>query len=417
MGPFDDAEDLPDLNELMRRMAAAGGFGAATGSSAEDFARQVANDGQPEANVDPSERIGAEQLGRIAALHVAQVTGRNVHEVEVVAVTRGEWAVQTLKDLDPFLSIVGNWFDWDEIADSVKHMDEIDDADDAELKELINTLQQMLGGGGMFPKRIMHNTIVGSLAGQLARRSFGSFDVPLPRPAADHVMIVAPNIAKFATEWEIPADDLRLWTCIQEISARVALSSPGLQERMGSMVRNYLSAYRIGANSENFFEAMPDNGDMQDLPVFLLRAMHTDEHDRIKPGIDRAVGLVTGYTDHVVDQVTSRLLPAADRIAEAMRRKRSDGDAGTRFMDQVFGIEMTEANLRRGRAFVEGVVQRGGDSALTRLLADPEAFPTDPEYAAPGLWLERLGFSVDMAGIDEQVAAFEIPDFIDDEPS
>jgi uncharacterized protein (DUF2342 family) len=46
--------------------------------------------------------------------------------------------------------------------------------------------------------------------------------------------------------------------------------------------------------------------------------------------------------------------------------------------------------VARGKAFVQGVVDRAGDDGLLPLLERPEAIPTPNEVDAPGLWLARI---------------------------
>ena len=47
--------------------------------------------------------------------------------------------------------------------------------------------------------------------------------------------------------------------------------------------------------------------------------------------------------------------------------------------------------MDRGRAFVNGVVERAGEDALPRLWRDELDLPTPAEVDAPGLWLARIG--------------------------
>ena len=44
----------------------------------------------------------------------------------------------------------------------------------------------------------------------------------------------------------------------------------------------------------------------------------------------------------------------------------------------------------RGKAFVQGIVDRSGESELTRLLRLPDSIPTPSEVDAPGLWIARV---------------------------
>jgi uncharacterized protein (DUF2342 family) len=50
-----------------------------------------------------------------------------------------------------------------------------------------------------------------------------------------------------------------------------------------------------------------------------------------------------------------------------------------------------QAEVDRGATFIDGVVERAGEDALTRLWADERDLPTPAEVDAPGLWLARIG--------------------------
>ncbi|MGH9270476.1 MAG: zinc-dependent metalloprotease, partial [Ilumatobacteraceae bacterium] len=78
------------------------------------------------------------------------------------------------------------------------------------------------------------------------------------------------------------------------------------------------------------------------------------------------------------------------RIAEAVRRRRVEATATDTFVEQLLGIRLGEDQVARGKAFVQGVVDRAGDEGLRPLLTRPDAIPTPNELDAPGLWLARL---------------------------
>jgi uncharacterized protein (DUF2342 family) len=122
--------------------------------------------------------------------------------------------------------------------------------------------------------------------------------------------------------------------------------------------------------------------------------------------------VVEAYIDHVLDQVAAQLLPSAGQMTEALRRRRVETDQASRFVERLFGLELTQDKLDRGTAFIDGVVARAGDDALAALWASPEGLPTPPEIEAPGLWLARTaGESQDLPELPADVG--EVPDFPD----
>ncbi|MFM8853370.1 MAG: zinc-dependent metalloprotease, partial [Acidimicrobiaceae bacterium] len=44
----------------------------------------------------------------------------------------------------------------------------------------------------------------------------------------------------------------------------------------------------------------------------------------------------------------------------------------------------------RGEKFIAGVIERAGETGLTRLWTRDGNLPTPNEIAAPGLWIERI---------------------------
>ena len=58
---------------------------------------------------------------------------------------------------------------------------------------------------------------VGSMVGNLARRAFGVYDLPIPR-ATPALVLVPANIDTFAADWEIAIDEMRLWVLAHELA-------------------------------------------------------------------------------------------------------------------------------------------------------------------------------------------------------
>jgi uncharacterized protein (DUF2342 family) len=60
------------------------------------------------------------------------------------------------------------------------------------------------------------------------------------------------------------------------------------------------------------------------------------------------------------------------------------------FVERLLGIRLGVEQVSRGKAFVQGVVDRGGEHALAPLLELPGSMPTPSEVDAPGLWIARV---------------------------
>ena len=108
------------------------------------------------------------------------------------------------------------------------------------------------------------------------------------------------------------------------------------------------------------------------------------------PQLEATVAVVVGYVDHVMDTIGDRLIGSYGMVTEALRRRRVTADPSDRFVERLFGLELTQAHYDRGTAFVEGVIERSGADALERLWKSERELPTPAEIDAPGLWLARI---------------------------
>ncbi|MBI2710259.1 MAG: zinc-dependent metalloprotease [Actinobacteria bacterium] len=404
---------MPFLGDLARMVQ---GQGPIAWDAARHLAHVIASDGASEANVDPLARIELEQLARVAEVHVASVTGLGTSStgrpVTVVPVTRTEWVARTLDawrplferlaaSLGPGAPAAGSagtgadsgtgtgtgGADHPAAADPTLPAEFDDDETAAWLGSLMQALAPMMLG-----------MAAGSMVGHLAQRSLGQYDLPIPRPRGDELMVVAPTLDAFGDEWTLPRDDLRLWICLHEIAHHTVLGVPHVRARLDELVAGFVAGFRPDPRGlEDRLGAIdPTAGGVADIqrmfsdPEVLLGAVRSPDQEALQPRLDALVAVVVGYVDHVMDRIGTNLIPSYGRVTEALRRRRVQAADADRFVERLFGLELTTRCYDRGSAFVDGVVERAGDPALDRLWIDPAALPTPAEVDAPGLWLARI---------------------------
>jgi uncharacterized protein (DUF2342 family) len=125
-------------------------------------------------------------------------------------------------------------------------------------------------------------------------------------------------------------------------------------------------------------------------PEVILGAITSPAQQAMRPALEAHVAVVVGVVDHVVDVVGTRLVTNYGMISEATRRRRVEAAEPDRFVERLFGLELTQPTYDRGAAFVSGVLERSGEAGLRRLWTDASHLPTPPEVDAPGLWLARI---------------------------
>jgi putative hydrolase len=377
---------LPFFGDLMRMMSSQG---ASAWDAATQLAVSIATRGTSEPNVDPTARIELEQFARIAEMHVDDVTGLALPgpAPRVVPVTRGQWAVQALRDYRPL---------FEKLSGSLNQPPPALAADETD-----DPMNAMFGGLMKMMAPMMLGMTAGSMVGHLAERALGTYHLPLPRPAGAEVQLVAPNIDGFATEWEIDPRELRLWVCLSELAQHRVLVLPHVQERLSFLLDSFAGGFRTDpAAAEELLgsfdpASLSDPEGMRKLfgdPTALLGVIRSPEQQAILPGLEALIAAIVGYVDHTMDQLAHRLLGDAGRLTEALRRRRVEAGEADHFVERLLGLELTQAAYDRGSAFVDGVVERAGAEGLARLWEQPDTLPTPAEIDAPGLWLARIEF-------------------------
>src|SRR5207247_2478724 len=212
--------------------------GPVSWDAARQLAASIATEGASEPNIDPVDRIKVEQLARVADLQVAQASGLTTSPtgrgLTIVPVTRGQWIQQTMAAHRAlFESSAGSLSGG--MGAGLFATDDPEDADDP--------MAKMLGGIMQAFSPVMLGMTAGSMIGHLARRSLGQYDLPIPRPRRDELMIVLANLDEFGREWSLPEDDLRLWVCVHEVARHAVLSLSHVRERLESLLNAYVGGF------------------------------------------------------------------------------------------------------------------------------------------------------------------------------
>ncbi|HET6954244.1 MAG TPA: zinc-dependent metalloprotease [Acidimicrobiales bacterium] len=380
--------------------------------AARNLALAVATDNVSESNVEPLERIKLEQLARVAELHVADVTGLSTsitgRGLTVLPVNRGGWAQRTLEDYRSLLeSLAGSLASADAGITADLDTDlEPDLADEGLDLGGDDQLAAMLGPMIQAMQPMMVAMTAGSMVGHLARRAIGQYDLPIPRPPSDELMIVVPNLDEFGNEWSLPADDLRLWICLHEIAHHAVLGVPHVRSRFEALLTEYTTKFRNDPRAlEEHLGDLDLTGGPESMariqqalgePGALLGAIQSPEQRDLLPRLEAMVAVVVGVVDHVMDEVGAKLISSYAMLTEALRRRRVETAEADRFVERLLGLELTQRVYDRGAAFVEGVIERAGPEGLARLWEREAMLPSPPEVDAPGLWLARIDLPDDL---------------------
>ena len=240
----------------------------------------------------------------------------------------------------------------------------------------------------------------GSAAGHLAKRAFGQYALPLPWPESTTLLLVPGNVARFAEDWSLPLQEVQLWVCVRELTMHAVLSRPAVRTALTRLLGD--ASAHAAASQQSMIERLGDGlGDPNALedamsdPEALLADLISPEQRNISNALTAVTTSIGAYVDHVTANIAAGLTSSPAALREAWYRYRVEDGKGEQAFVGLFGLDMGQAEVDRGAAFIDGVVERAGESALSRLWMDELDLPTPAEVDAPGLWLARIGLLLD----------------------
>ncbi len=387
-----------DFNELMKMLHSQGPVNL-------DVARQISSvvatideeTGQPgtEPAIESGTRTAFDEVVRAAQTAVADATGiAQTLTVRSRCVDRREWSDATLTALTPVLESLAGALGSAGAADAPKEQGDPGGAQTGEAQ----TGEALFGMlmGTLMP--VLLGVWSGWMIGQLSHHALGQYDLPLPLDGPPGLLFVTRNVDDFASEWEVPANELHYALALREVVHGAQRSVPWVRDRLVRLASEYVGAYEVQPDA--FEETLgqidfTDPEAMQSANAFgdpgaLLGAMASERQAPLLAELQLYVSVLEGYTDVVVDTLGQQMVPAHVRIDEAVRRHRLERGEATAFVDRLLGLELERRHYEEGVAFCRGVVERAGMGGLNRLWESEAMVPTRPELEAPGLWLARI---------------------------
>ena len=267
----------------------------------------------------------------------------------------------------------------------------------AMLGPLMGMAQQM--GASMFGMQ------VGQGLGALAADVLCSSDIGIPL-TEDHVPTLVPaNIAAFTEDLSIDADQVRLFIALREAAhQRLFAHVPWLRARLLGAIDAY--ARGIHLDTDRLQEAMggldptalSDPGKLSELlGEDAFTPADTPEQQAALARLETLLALVEGWVADVVDEAAGARLPAADALAETMRRRRAAGGPAEKTFASLIGLELRPRSLREAADVWRGLRESGGTTARDGLWAHPDLLPTREDLDDPAAFLARGAMDAELS--------------------
>jgi len=105
--------------------------------------------------------------------------------------------------------------------------------------------------------------------------------------------------------------------------------------------------------------------------------------------LENLLATIEGWVDVVTERATTRL-PSADRIAEAVRRRRAVGGPAEQALSSLVGLELRPRRMREAAAMWRAVTDAVGVAGRDALWDYPDLMPTAEDIDDPAGLVARL---------------------------
>jgi coenzyme F420 biosynthesis associated uncharacterized protein len=264
-------------------------------------------------------------------------------------------------------------------------------------------LSERLGSAGPFagPLRAVTGATLaaesGLVIGYMSQRVLGQYDVSLlDLEQPPRLLFVEPNLVKAIRELDTDRESFLGWIVLHELTHVFEFSGvPWLREHMSSLMRDYMRTVevRFERGAAGGLPSLPDPARIVEefREGGLVALVQTHEQRALLGRVQAAMAVIEGYSEHVMDAVGERVLPAYAGLRDSMERRRRSRSYPERILQRLIGLDLKMRQYEDGKAFCDAVVDRDGIDALNRVWEGPDSLPTLTELRRPSDWLERLG--------------------------
>lgn len=371
---------MPDLSGLMSQVQAMMQpyDGAVNWGLAKDIARRTSAQ-QPDPSPTDGDRTRIADAVRLADHWLDNATDFPSGVTTTAAWSRADWIEETTPV-------------WQRLVEPVAEhvVGAMGTAIPEEAKAMAGPLMGFIGqaGGAMF------GTQIGQALAGLAGEVLSGSDVGLPLGPRGKAALMPANIAAFAKDLDVPAEDVLLYLALRESAhQRLFQHVPWLSAHLLATVEDYGRGTTIDASKiENAISGIdPSNpAALQEaLEGGLFEPEKTPLQQAALSRLETALALVEGWVDEIVSQATEGRMPNAAKLQEIVRRRRAAGGPAEATFAALVGLELRPRRLRDASTLWGSLRSRKGASGRDAVWAHPDLLPTSADLDDP------LGFGID----------------------
>ncbi|WP_374974741.1 zinc-dependent metalloprotease [Microbacterium trichothecenolyticum] len=372
------------MQAVMRQLQGAFEGADETGISwdmAERQALHIAN--QEGLGVTAGQRTDLDQAFALATLWLSEATTISELSAPPATLTRGAWVEATLPV-------------WQELAAPVATS--IADALTTALSEQApEDMQGLVQGAGRLMRTVggsLFASQLGQVVGNLSKEVVSGGDVGIPLMPDGQAAILPQNFADFGRDLEVPEDQLALYVATRELAhARLFRHARWLRLHVISQVTDFARGVHVDTEALEDLATRFDPSEPEELRRAIesgaLLPARSEAQDAALARLENLLATVEGWVEVVTEDATSRL-PSAQRISEAVRRRRAVGGPAERALGSLVGLEIRPRRMREAAAMWRAVTEAVGPAARDALWDYPDLMPNASDIDDPASLVARL---------------------------
>ena len=236
---------------------------------------------------------------------------------------------------------------------------------------------------------------LGYLLGFMGTRVLGQYDLAMLSAEAEdgRLLFVEENVRSTAHALGIPVAPFRTWIALHETTHAFEFEAhPWLRPYLAERLERQLSLFSGSASTlgRDTLRAIGRALRGESGGEHWMESLMSDEQKRLFRETQAVMSLLEGFSDYVMDEVGSGLVPEVEKISARFHERRQRRTGFERAVLRLTGMDLKLEQYAKGEKFVRAVAEARGRPALSRLWDGPQTLPTPDEIAEPDRWIARV---------------------------
>ena len=252
-------------------------------------------------------------------------------------------------------------------------------------------------------------TQLGQAIGGLAGKVTGAHDVGLPLIDAAYPTLVPQNIKEWATDLDIPMDEVRIFHALREAAiARLFAHNPWLVSYIRTAITDYgkginIDMEAIQDQAQRAFESGEgfDPSNPESFTIALNDGIFTPQETPAQRAaltkLETALALIDGWSEEVVSLAAGERLPNIAALQETLRRRRATSAPAQQLFSSLLGLQVSPRLAREATAFWKQVRELKDVESRDRVWSG--ILPTADDLLTPESFLKSLEIPDDLSGL------------------